>query len=698
MSSGLPINTFKQADEFRNRYLATLALEVQNQNYNLSANQVFRKTGQVSSLPDTRSTTEKLADIERLKVDLRNGFMSITDGTQANEVIEQLTPDEIAFASQQLPAIVADVKPRFAKGIPAQALIAYIRALRRKFLQTNGVSFSAQESTAQQILNALQNGQGIMGANPGPFPPVGQQPIQLPAQPAVPGRVAPPPGLNFPRGPPPANILQPPALTEEQEQQEAYQKAMETRKQKLTADAEKWIKSGTEPFNTLSKKLQEEINRINAKTGKKGGADAFLLGQFRQDDKMRQGAFQFGPASIEEWNNFPVEDGFDPYPTTEAIAVTYLKWWANQQAQVVKDAFDADWSKKSRLNGLKKALYPGVVVKLDLTQQGQLPADPFNETKTDVESQLISGVRTDITPVGVAEVFTQGIPSAQIFYERIGQKGQSAKQMRTDAERFLKENNLENKLVEVDRYGRPLTGATISVNDIDFTGRSNDPNKLDIQSTNLLSLIASIRGKGIKSTMKSLVSRANEPKSRFPVGRKILGYGLSKPKTKSKPKIDESKGLDLRPTYIRFGKYILNSNKLGSGLFDLRTINGSSIKKYPAKQLSLKLTKMLNRIVGGTIPDLYDIQDLDNEEQHFMFSLANDANINDRLKIPTPNRSKEDAEDNRFEILKGEIIAGNDNKEMVKEFKSLLLKFSNSGKINKNEAREILLDLVALGY
>ena len=53
---------------------------------------------------------------------------------------------------------------------------------------------------------------------------------------------------------------------------------------------------------------------------------------------------------------------------------------------------------------------------------------------------------------------------------------------------------------------------------------------------------------------------------------------------------------------------------------------------------------------------------------------------------------------NKFEILKGEILAGNDNKEMVKNFKIMLLRFMNSGKIPRRQGQEILTDLVSMGY
>ena len=66
--------------------------------------------------------------------------------------------------------------------------------------------------------------------------------------------------------------------------------------------------------------------------------------------------------------------------------------------------------------------------------------------------------------------------------------------------------------------------------------------------------------------------------------------------------------------------------------------------------------------------------------------------------IPAPRKSRDDQELNRFTILRGEILDGNDSKELVKEFKVLLLKMMNEGKIGKSAGREVLMDLISLGY
>lgn len=594
MSSGLPINTFSQAEEYRKRYLATLALIAQNDAYNLQANQVYKQTGQPSRPADTRSTTEKLGDIEAMKVALRRGLMGITDGTQANETVENLTVDEVIFTTQQLPAIISDLKPRFANGVPAQALLAYIRALRRKFLATNGVSFTAQEATSQQILNAIQAGVTALNAPAGPFGMGGSGQGGLGPIPLGPVEMGP--------------TVSPPTMSEEDMmrlEQQAEQEAAATAAQgrRITQArqiAENWLRSGTEPFTSLPKNIQDLINEIRQTKGQSGsGGEALMVAQFKQIYK--DPARQFGPNSMEEWRDYPEEGGFAPFPDATSIQMEFLKMWARTQSPEIQAKFNPTWSRKRTVASLKAALIPGVIAKL--SSRGSAPG--FFRQETD-----ISGLTTLETPM---QTPTYEPSESEIF------------------------------------------GTTSTV------------------------------GKGFSRTRHAVIS----------------GYGLSLPKkVKNSIQVDMSKGLayESAPSYIAFGKYVINPNKMSSGVFDMKTMKGGAVAKYPTKMVSAKLSKMINRIIGGRMPDEEDFNEMDLNDQNFLYNLANDAKIMDRLKLPTPKRTKEGEEINKFEILKGQISAGNDNKELVKEFKQMLVKLSDQGRIKKSEAREILLDLVALGH
>jgi hypothetical protein len=554
MSSGLPINTFSQYKEYRDRYLANLALEVQNDMYNLNANQVFRQTGQPIKPPDMRTTTEKLADLEGMKITLRAGLLSITDGTQVSETIDQLTPDEIIFTSQQLPAIISDLKPRYNKGVPSTILINYIKALHRKELQTNGVSFPAQESTSQQILNAIQAGQLQLGANAG----------------VIPG------GLGNPVNPVP-NIPNIPNIKSEELMMREENKLR--REAQVRLIAEEWLAVGKEPFNSLSKEVQNMINKIRAERGLGGtpGA-AFSLGQFKKDADFKTSAENnIGLETLEQWNLYPIPGGFEPkYRDSEDIAKEYLKMWAKAQTQEIQDAFAQDWNRKRTVKTLKTALFPGWQMK-----QAMLGTPP--------------SIKREISYDGITN---------------IGDLSQ---------------------------------------------------------------------GSGIGRTCV--------------MSNEILGYGVAKNFS------NKFVGLKQAETsYLPFGKYKINTNKLASGILDIRTQKGIQLSKYKQQQLSHQLSKTMKRIMGGRLIDEYDFKEMPLEDQHLLYNLAKDAHVMDRLNLPTPERSQENEEEHKFEILKGQIMSGNDNKELVKEFKNMLLKMSNTGKINKSDAREILLDLIALGY
>ena len=161
--SGQPNINPTDASKFRQQYLANLALEAKNNQVNLEANKIFKKTGQTPTQPtDTRTTAEKLADIERLKLDIRGGLSEITDGTQANIIVENLAPNELEFLAQNLPIIIADLKPKYKYGILAAIFIPYLRKYKDKYDQTQGVEFGLQQDAGRQILLGIQQIQNDM--------------------------------------------------------------------------------------------------------------------------------------------------------------------------------------------------------------------------------------------------------------------------------------------------------------------------------------------------------------------------------------------------------------------------------------------------------------------------------------------------------------------------------------------------------
>jgi len=145
-----------------------------------------------------------------------------------------------------------------------------------------------------------------------------------------------------------------------------------------------------------------------------------------------------------------------------------------------------------------------------------------------------------------------------------------------------------------------------------------------------------------------------------------------------------------------FGKYQIDTNKLTNNLLVIKTKNGFNVTNYPTSEISTATKKIIKKILTNNQISYDDINDLNNDEHEFLFNLIYKAKLNNLIDFPTPKKDKNEVEINRFQILKGQILAGNDSKELLKEFKLLLVKLSNENKINQKLVRNILIDLAVL--
>jgi hypothetical protein len=197
-----------------------------------------------------------------------------------------------------------------------------------------------------------------------------------------------------------------------------------------------------------------------------------------------------------------------------------------------------------------------------------------------------------------------------------------------------------------------------------------------------------MRGEGIKGKMKGcgvvkeqkVVKRAKIDKPY----RQSIAHLVDKPVEKVKP-------------YTQFGRYFINKHRLeGEGIVAFRQPSGNTIPTLPSEKISKPLAKVVKTLVGKGIPSYEDIANLSKEDKHKLHHICKTCKV-DSPAIPKM-KGEGEQEDDRFNILKGEIIAGNDNPKLAKEFKVMLLKFMNEGRIPRRQANEILQELLALGH
>jgi hypothetical protein len=144
---------------------------------------------------------------------------------------------------------------------------------------------------------------------------------------------------------------------------------------------------------------------------------------------------------------------------------------------------------------------------------------------------------------------------------------------------------------------------------------------------------------------------------------------------------------------VGFGKYFINEDKLKDDVVSIRSKNGRNHPNMPTKRVSKGLGKVLRHIAGGANPSYDDLHRLSDEDRTHLSDLVRTCKVD----VSVPEGSDKD-DLHQFDILQGELGAGNDSPELVKKLKGVIMRLMNKGRLPKGQGREILTDLVALGY
>ena len=183
-------------------------------------------------------------------------------------------------------------------------------------------------------------------------------------------------------------------------------------------------------------------------------------------------------------------------------------------------------------------------------------------------------------------------------------------------------------------------------------------------------------------------------------GRKVRGCGLVRKHKNDvlKEEVDWNLGVPLTAKYVPLGRYIIHKRQLDKDIVSIKTKTGKQILGLNSQKVSQNLGGTLRKIIGGGTPTFEEVYGLTEDEKQYLHKVASKAEIIDRLSIPAPNKQQDDKDINQFEIMKGEILSGNDSSEMIKNFKLLILKFTKKELIPKRQANDMLFELISLGY
>jgi len=581
--SGQPYKTKLDMVTARKAYLANLNLRAELDDLNLQANKTYISTGQLPATPpDNRTLTEKLADVQRLKIELRNKLSDITDGIQANAIVENLNNDQLVFLSQNFEPISQQMKQNYALGVQSDIFVDYLNRYINKFNETKGVEFNLQQSTGKQLLanqsiimNDMANVNDIIKLED-LIAELGQENSRL--------------GKSIFKN---LNELEdiveslPDTFVSLQKTDNAIQKA--------------------EILNLLNNIVKElpnkgDIQKITKELQKMNRSDLAEI------------------ASILEKLNSMTKSGPD---VKEEMAML-----RNVIAMQKED--------------------------IASKQTPEPPAPPATETGQKIASEYksvdyVSSIDKD------SELTT--LIKLRDYYKTMY--------------KYLNNNQTKSVYSQM-KIGTPNWGSA---------------NKEELRQL-IKALNTDLRIQMYGQDNANLVN--------------FYGRGLQQRRIRSSQvfdsDIDYTQAVKAAPKFIPIGRYLINKRQLDKDIIAIKRPAGSIINGLPSQRVSKNSANIIRKIIGGGVPNYNELNELNDEERIFLNKVVKETRIDDKITIPTPNKTDDEKDINQFEIMKGQILAGNDNKDLVKNFKIIILKLSKKDLIPKVQVNELLMDLATLGH
>ena len=147
------------------------------------------------------------------------------------------------------------------------------------------------------------------------------------------------------------------------------------------------------------------------------------------------------------------------------------------------------------------------------------------------------------------------------------------------------------------------------------------------------------------------------------------------------------------PTHIEFGKHLLHANNLRKGVLSLHHRGGGRVASIPVQNISEDLRDFIVDILQHKKASQKEYSRLPIHEQKLFEKFSTGAGIFHSLGLKSPHDDDDKKNIQRFEVLKGEWMAGNNSHELVRELRKLVIHFMEEGRLTKGQARELLLNI-----
>lgn len=195
------------------------------------------------------------------------------------------------------------------------------------------------------------------------------------------------------------------------------------------------------------------------------------------------------------------------------------------------------------------------------------------------------------------------------------------------------------------------------------------------------------------SAKKTPLEEFKEKKNLF---KEKTGKGLAV-RTPRQPRVKIEGKVQKPPLYIPLGKNIINRNDLNKGVLKIRGASGGALVGFDTQAISSDLSEILKQIANGDIPSDSVLDGLDNDDKQLLHKIISKSRMEDKIKVKDINYDKIEREYRRYLLLRGEVLAGNNNIPMIQELKRLIIKLMNAGRLPKAQSNMALQELALMG-
>lgn len=651
--SGQPYRYVKDVENFRNEYMDSLALRANIDNMNLQANKNYLETGALpprSTMKDMRTTAEILMDVEKLKINIIGEFKGVATPQMIQLVLQRVQASPLngdgsflVWLAQNVKELVPQLKKKYAYGIAGDANDAenmYL-FLADIFSKTKDINSNIKSAFDRPI------GSDGIGINVGDFTKLKKSYDEISLR-----------------------LVSSPSLV---------------------------------PLKT---KIRDQFNAmddfINGPAGPAPPPGGVPVGGSSKYEQLKQIFLNISNNATASQQNAINQTGY------KALLDYTDKLPAPNQLRTILEQL-----KKSEANAS-----PDLSIKLLENITSILP--------TVAESNRINALATQIIQSnGVTGYIAPNIPPAT---PTAGAQAQAGNQSQITVD-FL--TDVANMISSSSAHVPPPPGGNLQnwinqeLNTIENDFETNYPNFKNIIQYNRSVLDESIRrltrdydwyymdggnpggpspGNQRDISLNSLRVNIRNERS---TPQEFIGAGIGKRAGRPRgsgivkhisERIDNTQGIKQGHTHVPFGKYIINKNRLDDDIFSFKHVKGYGVKGYPSKKISRNLSNVIKTIIGGGVPKYNELSNLSEDEKEYLHKVSSKAGIMDKLSVPTPSKDSMEQDVHQFNVMKGEILAGNDSSVLIKKFKLLLLKLSKNGSLPKRECQEIMEDLIQLGY